>query len=168
MNLDFGDILIFLFIGILIAFIIFCVVNLVKALNTTNLKGSGTNLKINQVIGYSMITIGVFIFYSGHLGIGILLLIFGFVALIWDIKPTEAESRQMMNNRTIKAEGGIMCPKCGIASHMSPISERKGGFSKGKAAAGAIVAGPMGLVAGTAGKSIKLYKCPNCGYTFEK
>ena len=44
-----------------------------------------------------------------------------------------------------------ICPKCRIG-HLRAISERKGGFSGGKAAAGAFLLGPVGLAAGALGK----------------
>ena len=55
-----------------------------------------------------------------------------------------------------------MCPKC--SGYMYPISERKGGFSGGKAVAGAILAGPIGIAAGALGKRKVLYQCDKCGY----
>ncbi len=58
-----------------------------------------------------------------------------------------------------------MCPKC--SGYMYPISERKGGFSGGKAVAGAILAGPIDIAAGALGKRKVLYQCDKCGYTLE-
>ena len=58
------------------------------------------------------------------------------------------------------------CPKCRIG-FMNSIGERTGGFSGGKAIAGAIIAGPLGLAAGALGKKKKLYQCNKCGYTIE-
>jgi ribosomal protein S27AE len=58
------------------------------------------------------------------------------------------------------------CPKCG--SYMKSISERIGGVSLGKAAIGAIAAGPIGLAAGILGKKKVLYQCSKCGYIVEK
>ncbi len=60
------------------------------------------------------------------------------------------------------------CPKCNRYGQMILLSERKGGFSGGKAAAGAVLLGPVGLLGGALGKSIKRVKGPHCGYTFEK
>ncbi len=59
------------------------------------------------------------------------------------------------------------CPKCRIG-YLSAIGERKGGFSGGKAVAGAILAGPIGLAAGALGKKRVTYQCSRCGYTVEK
>jgi hypothetical protein len=51
---------------------------------------------------------------------------------------------------------------------MKAISERKGGFSGGKAALGAVIAGPIGIAAGALGKKKVTYQCPKCGYVMEK
>ena len=58
------------------------------------------------------------------------------------------------------------CPVCGKGI-MFTVGERKGGFSAGKAAAGAIIAGPIGLAAGALGKKLTTYRCSKCGYTIE-
>jgi rubredoxin len=60
-----------------------------------------------------------------------------------------------------------MCPRCGVG-YLSAIGERRGGFSGGKAVAGAILAGPIGLAAGALGKKKVTYQCNRCGYTIEK
>ncbi len=60
-----------------------------------------------------------------------------------------------------------VCPKCGIG-HLRAIGERKGGFSGGKAAAGAFFWGPIGLAAGALGKKKIMYQCSKCGYTVER
>lgn len=62
--------------------------------------------------------------------------------------------------------GVIRCPQC--QSFMIAVSERKGGFSGGKAVAGAIIAGPLGIAAGALGKKKTMYKCTQCGYIVEK
>ena len=58
------------------------------------------------------------------------------------------------------------CPKCHLGC-MQAVGERTGGFSGGKAAVGAIIAGPIGLAAGALGKKKKTYRCNRCGYTIE-
>ena len=59
------------------------------------------------------------------------------------------------------------CPKCGMG-YLKAIGERTGGFSGGKAALGAVIAGPIGLAAGVLGKKKTTYQCSRCGYTIEK
>lgn len=59
------------------------------------------------------------------------------------------------------------CPKCRIG-YLNAIGERKGGFSGGKAAVGAILVGPIGLAAGALGKKKVTYQCNRCGYAIEK
>jgi hypothetical protein len=53
---------------------------------------------------------------------------------------------------------------------MSPVGERKGGFSGGKAVVGAVLLGPIGLIGGALGKKKVVYQCQSsrCGYTVEK
>ena len=51
---------------------------------------------------------------------------------------------------------------------MIAVSERKGGFSGGKALLGAVIAGPIGVAAGALGKKKVRYECPNCHYSIEK
>lgn len=60
----------------------------------------------------------------------------------------------------------IGCPRC--KRTMIPIIQRTGGFSAGKAAIGAVVAGPIGIAAGALGRKRTLYRCTNCGYAVEK
>ena len=59
------------------------------------------------------------------------------------------------------------CPKCRVG-FLQSIGERTGGFSGGKAALGAVLAGPIGLAAGALGKKKITYQCNRCGYTVEK
>lgn len=58
------------------------------------------------------------------------------------------------------------CPKCGMG-YLTAVGERQGGFSGGKAALGAIIAGPVGLAAGALGRKKTRYACNRCGYTIE-
>ena len=58
------------------------------------------------------------------------------------------------------------CPKCRVG-YLRAVSERKGGFSGGKAVAGAILLGPLGLAAGALGKKKTTYQCNKCGYFVE-
>ena len=58
------------------------------------------------------------------------------------------------------------CPKCRLG-YLTSVGERTGGFSAGKAALGAVIAGPIGLAAGALGRKKKMYACNRCGYTVE-
>lgn len=58
------------------------------------------------------------------------------------------------------------CPRCGLGT-LRAIGERTGGFSGGKALAGAFLAGPIGLAAGALGKKKVMYACTRCGYSVE-
>lgn len=53
----------------------------------------------------------------------------------------------------------VKCPKC----HSTQISSQQKGFSTGKAAAGAILTGGIGLIAGLHGSSDINVVCLNCG-----
>lgn len=59
------------------------------------------------------------------------------------------------------------CPVCGAEEEWKLIDTSKKGFSVGKAAAGAIFLGPVGLVGGALGKKKQCYYCGKCGFTHE-
>ena len=59
------------------------------------------------------------------------------------------------------------CPKCRLG-FMKAVSERTGGFSGGKAVAGAVLFGAIGIAAGALGKKKVTYQCNKCGYMMEK
>lgn len=56
------------------------------------------------------------------------------------------------------------CPACGSRTDWVPVGTEKKGFSVGKAAAGAVLLGPIGLVGGALGKKKETYYCKNCGF----
>ena len=56
------------------------------------------------------------------------------------------------------------CPMCGEIAKWRVVDEANKGFSVGKAAIGGILLGPVGLVGGALGKSMKTYACGNCGF----
>lgn len=74
-------------------------------------------------------------------------------------KKEQAKQRIKEN----RSAGIACCPKCGSTS----LSANKKGFSLGKAAAGAFVAGPVGLVGGTMGANKLEITCLNCGHKFK-
>lgn len=59
------------------------------------------------------------------------------------------------------------CPMCGEFFNWKKVDTRKSGFSVGKAAAGAVLLGPLGLVGGALGKKKDLYACGKCGFSNE-
>lgn len=59
------------------------------------------------------------------------------------------------------------CPMCGESIKWIQVDEEKKGFSVGKAAAGAILFGPVGLVGGALGKKRVCYCCGRCGFKHE-
>lgn len=59
------------------------------------------------------------------------------------------------------------CPMCGESLTWKKIEESKKGFSVGKAAVGALLLGPIGLVGGALGKKTEFYCCGKCGFQHE-
>ena len=59
------------------------------------------------------------------------------------------------------------CPMCGGKEQWKLVDTTKKGFSVGKAAAGAVLLGPVGLVGGALGKKKKCYYCGKCGFNHE-
>lgn len=57
------------------------------------------------------------------------------------------------------------CPSCLNAGNWRLIGTPKKGFSVGKAAAGALLVGPVGVAGGALGKRKKEYVCSNCGFS---
>jgi len=67
------------------------------------------------------------------------------------------------------ASAPYKCPKCKATGTMEAESERKGGFSVGKAVVGSMLTlGAYGLIAGGLGKKKITYVCTKCGYRVEK
>ncbi len=59
------------------------------------------------------------------------------------------------------------CPMCGEREKWIKVDENKKGFSVGKAAAGGLLLGPIGLLGGALGKKKKCYACGKCGFQHE-
>ncbi len=74
--------------------------------------------------------------------------------------PGAAKRQRIEENRK---NGIACCPKCGSTS----ITANKKGVGIGKAAVGAVVAGPIGLLAGGIGKNKITCTCLNCGHKFK-
>ncbi|GIW49218.1 MAG: hypothetical protein KatS3mg079_694 [Caloramator sp.] len=60
-------------------------------------------------------------------------------------------------------EGVPYCPRC----HSTHLTAQKKGFGVGKAATGALLIGPYGLLAGGIGSRKIELTCLNCGYRFK-
>lgn len=56
------------------------------------------------------------------------------------------------------------CPQCQNTGNWRLIGAPKQGFSLGKATAGALLVGPIGVAGGALGKRKKAYACSNCGF----
>ena len=59
------------------------------------------------------------------------------------------------------------CPMCGEKEQWKLVDTTKKGFSVGKAAAGAVLLGPVGLVGGEKEKKKQCYYCGKCGFNHE-
>lgn len=77
--------------------------------------------------------------------------------------PASQKEQAKQRIKENRSAGIACCPKCGSTS----LSANKKGFSLGKAAAGAFVAGPVGLVGGTMGANKLEVTCLNCGHKFK-
>jgi predicted RNA-binding Zn-ribbon protein involved in translation (DUF1610 family) len=63
----------------------------------------------------------------------------------------------------METPNAITCPHCGSTQ----ITANKKGFSAGKAIAGDLLLGPVGLLAGTAGRNKIIITCLNCGQQWQ-
>ncbi len=61
----------------------------------------------------------------------------------------------------------VRCPVCGEVQRWVLVDTSNKGFSVGKAAAGAVLLGPVGLVGGALGKKKKTYFCGKCKFQHE-
>lgn len=64
---------------------------------------------------------------------------------------------------TPKSEDALVCPKC----NSTQLTSNKKGFSGGKAIAGAVITGGIGILAGTIGSGKIVITCLKCGYKFK-
>lgn len=78
-----------------------------------------------------------------------------------DIKPTHTNTTPVVETRV--PEPVARCPRCGSTS----LSASKKGFGFGKALAGAVLVGGVGLLAGGIGANKTVVTCLNCGYEFQ-
>ena len=60
-------------------------------------------------------------------------------------------------------EEPVRCPRC----RSTQLSANKKGFGLGKAAAGGLLLGPVGLLGGFLGRSKVKITCLKCGYTWK-
>lgn len=59
------------------------------------------------------------------------------------------------------------CPMCGEVLQWKLVATSNKGFSVGKAAVGAVLLGPVGLLGGALGKKKQTYYCGKCGFHHE-
>lgn len=75
----------------------------------------------------------------------------------------EQQQKREEKIKELNSQGIIYCPKC----LSTQVTANKRGFSAGKAIAGNIVAGPVGLVAGAFGSRTVEITCLKCGYRWK-
>lgn len=77
--------------------------------------------------------------------------------------PINQPTNRPIATSTPTNEDLMKCPKC----NSTQLTSNQKGFSGGKAAAGAILAGGIGLLAGTIGSSNVIITCLRCGHKFK-
>lgn len=81
---------------------------------------------------------------------------------IANLQKIKDKKEQRLNTRKTNAS---KCPSCGSIEGWNKVDgNARKGFSGGKAVAGAIVLGPVGLAAGALGKKADEYYCRECGF----
>ena len=78
------------------------------------------------------------------------------------VLPDNSTSKR--KDPAMKERAPIKCPSCGDMFGGKYIGTDQGGFSAGKAAAGAVLVGPIGLAAGALGRKKYTYRCSKCGF----
>ena len=71
--------------------------------------------------------------------------------------------KEQLNQQKKQYESQAKCPRCGSIS----LSYNKKGYGVGKAVAGALVFGGIGLLAGGIGANQAIVTCLKCGYKFK-
>lgn len=73
------------------------------------------------------------------------------------------QQRRQLEEQRRQYDAQAKCPKCGSTS----LSAGKQGFGVGKAVAGTVLLGGVGLLAGGIGANKTVVTCLNCGYKFK-
>jgi transcription elongation factor Elf1 len=73
------------------------------------------------------------------------------------------QQQRQLDEQRRQFDAQAKCPKCGSTS----LSGGKQGFGVGKAVAGAVLLGGVGLLAGGIGANNTVITCMNCGYKFK-
>ncbi len=73
------------------------------------------------------------------------------------------QQQRQLDEQRRQFDAQAKCPKCGSTS----LSGGKQGFGLGKAVAGAVLIGGVGLLAGGIGANKTVVTCLNCGYKFK-
>ena len=101
----------------------------------------------DKMVGGALSTIGALITVAGVIGSIVVI-----AALLVQYSSKES------SNRTFSYDHPVICPHCGS----SQIQSMNKGFSAGKAAAGGLLFGPVGLLGGVIGANKAVRVCLNC------
>lgn len=75
----------------------------------------------------------------------------------------ELEKQQMTTEMNAQGTDSVCCPRCGSTQ----LTANKKGFGLGKAAAGGLLLGPVGLLGGFLGSNKVLITCLKCGHQWK-
>lgn len=79
-------------------------------------------------------------------------------------KKNDVPSKKAISfKETTNNDNLLQCPKC----RSTQLTDGKKGFSGGKAVAGAVLTGGIGILAGTIGSNKTIITCLNCGKKFK-
>jgi ribosomal protein S27E len=76
---------------------------------------------------------------------------------------TGGEAGAPTTKPTYVPQGTVRCPKCGSEQ----VGAGNKGFGLGKAAAGLVLLGPLGLLGGVVGSKKIVVSCLNCGHQWQ-
>jgi tellurium resistance protein TerD len=78
-------------------------------------------------------------------------------------KPEEVNIPYRSTPKAAPSDNSVKCPRCGSTQ----ISSGNKGFGLGKAAAGGLLLGPVGLLGGLVGSKKIMVTCLKCGHKWE-
>ncbi len=81
-----------------------------------------------------------------------------------EVRRQNAQRQEQLYLQQKQYDDMMKCPRCGSTS----LSGNKKGYGVGKGVIGAVVFGPLGLIAGNMGSKKVIVTCMKCGYKFKK
>lgn len=80
-----------------------------------------------------------------------------------EINKVISRIEQLADSSNNKVEDSVCCPRCGSTQ----LTANKKGFGLGKAAAGGLLLGPVGLLGGFFGSNKVIITCLKCGHQWK-